>query len=198
MNRITLIIAFSMLLQSISYTAEIIPYIGEMRWVTWPIIPYPGNWVRCDGRSLSIDQYQALYTIIGFTFGGDSARRTFNIPDMRGRTPIGQGQGPSLSVRQLGEKGGTERETISLDQLARHSHDILGTSNIGDMSTTTDNVLASGQTAFRDITPNFPLNESTLSTEGQGQSVENMSPFFGLYCLFGINGTLPPIGNLSK
>lgn len=193
MNHIKIALAFAMMalgsLSSLAFPSTR-PFLGEIRFVTWPNIPST-DWVRCDGRSLRISDYSTLYVFIGFAYGGDLNSQTFKIPDLRGRTPVGQGQGPTLSVRSAGAQGGSETETISIDELARHSHEIQGLSQFGSTSATTDNFLASGAVAFKNISPNIPLDQSTLSSEGLGQSVENMSPFSVLYCLFAVDGILP-------
>ncbi len=81
----------------------------------------PRNWAICDGRLLPISSNTALFSILGTTYGGDG-RTTFALPDLRGRVPMGPGSGPGLSDRKLGEKGGTETNTLTTQQIPAHHH----------------------------------------------------------------------------
>ena len=85
-------------------------FIGEIK-----LVPYnfaPRGYAFCDGQLLPINQYQALFSLLGTTFGGDG-RMTFGLPDLRGRVPLHAGTGPGLTQRRLGEKGGVELEIVS-------------------------------------------------------------------------------------
>ena len=95
------------------------PFIGE-------IVLFAGNfapraWALCDGQLLAINSHSALFSILGTTYGGDG-RTTFALPDLRGRTPVHPGHGPGLSDYDLGERGGTERVTLTVNQMPSHSH----------------------------------------------------------------------------
>ena len=95
------------------------PFIGQ-------VVMFGGNfaprgWAYCDGQLLSINQNQALFSILGTTYGGDG-RTTFALPDLRGRTPVGQGHGPGLGNRPLGQRSGTEYNILTANQLPAHSH----------------------------------------------------------------------------
>ncbi|GAB1370929.1 hypothetical protein MASR1M45_09910 [Candidatus Kapaibacterium sp.] len=97
------------------------PYVGEIT-----IYPYnfnPRSTAFCHGQVLSIAQNTALFSLLGTNFGGNGTT-TFGLPDLRGRTPIGAGQGSGLSTRTLGENGGAETFTISVGNLPSHSHTI--------------------------------------------------------------------------
>jgi microcystin-dependent protein len=95
------------------------PFLGE-------IVMFAGNfaprgWSFCDGQLISINQFQALFSILGTTYGGDG-RTTFALPDLRGRTPIGPRRGPGLSDYNLGQRGGQETVTLTISQMPSHSH----------------------------------------------------------------------------
>jgi len=95
------------------------PFLGE-------IIMFAGNfaprgWALCEGQLLPISQYSALFSILGTTYGGDG-RTTFALPDLRGRAPIAPGTGPGLSTRKLGQRGGTETVTLTINQMPSHNH----------------------------------------------------------------------------
>ncbi|RMG56979.1 MAG: phage tail protein [Bacteroidetes bacterium] len=81
----------------------------------------PRGWALCDGQLLAISQNQALFSILGTTYGGDG-RTTFGLPDMRGRIPMHPGNGPGLTSRRLGEKTGWESVTLNLSQMPSHTH----------------------------------------------------------------------------
>ena len=95
------------------------PYIGEIRMFGGNFAPL--GWAFCDGQLLAIAQNDALFSLIGTTYGGDG-QSTFALPDLRGRIPIHQGQGPLLTPRQIGETGGSETVTLTPAQLPTHTH----------------------------------------------------------------------------
>ncbi len=97
-----------------------------MELFTGTIVGFAGNfapreYALCEGQTLAIAVYSQLFAIIGTTYGGDG-RSTLGLPDLRGRAPIGSGQGPALSDYQLGKKGGSETESLSIFQMPQHSH----------------------------------------------------------------------------
>lgn len=101
----------------------------------------PQGFMPCDGRALPIAQYSALFAVIGTTYGGDAS--TFRLPDMRRRIAVGAGQGPGLSARAVGQRGGVEDVVLSVDQLPAHTHQVMASVNNGTASTVAGNVLAS-------------------------------------------------------
>lgn len=100
------------------------PYIGEIRMV--PFATAPDGWASCNGQSLTIRDNQALYTILGTTHGGDG-QTYFNLPDMRGRGPVGMGQGSGLSRYTLGQKTGAEKPLINDAQGPQNGVGVLHT-----------------------------------------------------------------------
>jgi microcystin-dependent protein len=106
--------------------ATMTPYLGEIRMFGFSRVPT--NWAPCDGRLLSISQYDALYVVLGTTYGGDGVN-TFALPDMRGRVPIHQGQGIGLSSYVIGARAGSETVTLLTPQLPAHTHPVYATTN---------------------------------------------------------------------
>src|ERR671926_36943 len=95
------------------------PFVAEIR--IFPFNFAPKGWAWCNGQLLPISQNTALFSVLGTTFGGDG-KSTFALPDLRGRVPISSGQGPGLEAYSLGQKGGTERVTLTSAQMPAHSH----------------------------------------------------------------------------
>ena len=101
------------------------PFVGEIRMFGFGRTPQ--GWQPCDGRLLPIAEYELLYNLIGTTYGGDGMN-TFALPDLRGRVPLHQGQGPGLpSNRSLGERAGTETVTLATPQIPAHTHSMIAT-----------------------------------------------------------------------
>src|SRR5262245_22475405 len=102
-----------------SVFAQVEPYIGEIRWVGFNFAPQ--GWALCNGQLPAISQNTALFSLLGTQYGGDG-RVTFGLPDMRGRVPLHQGQGPGLSERFVGEVGGQEAVTLTTAEMPSHAH----------------------------------------------------------------------------
>lgn len=156
------------------------PFIGQ-------IIMFAGNfaprgWAFCQGQLLSISQNQALFSIIGTTYGGDG-RTTFGLPDLRGRSAIGAGTGPGLSERRLGARMGVETVTLNVTQMPSHSHIATATASTGSVSLSTDDAVR--ETPIAGDVPaaaNFPdglankevksFGPATNTVPGQGVAVD--------------------------
>ncbi len=95
------------------------PFVGEISYVAFNYAPQ--GWFQCDGQTLPINQYQALFALIGNTYGGNGTT-TFALPDMRGKVPVHQGQHPGGSMYTLGQTAGTESTTLTVNQLPAHTH----------------------------------------------------------------------------
>ena len=168
------------------------PYIGEIRMFGFGRTP--NGWQACDGSLLAISQYDALFALIGTTYGGDG-QTTFAVPDLRGRLPIHQGQGPGLSNYVIGQRAGTETVTVLPTQMPAHTHTLVVTSSAGSTVTPGNTVLpgsVSGDTFYAsDVTGATALPMSTQSTSlaGGSQPHENCMPTLTVqYCIatFGI------------
>jgi microcystin-dependent protein len=159
----------------------------------------PRGWAFCDGQLLSIAQNTALFSILGTTYGGDG-RTTFALPDLRGRVAIHPGNGPGLTPRNLGQRGGTETNTLNQLQLPSHTHTASGTVNLGTASNA-----ASGSGAFLPISTgaNFystaagaaQMNAGavsvTVGNTGNNQPVNNIQPFQCVSFIIALQGTFP-------
>ena len=153
----------------------------------------PRNWALCDGNLLSISQHQALYSILGTTYGGDG-RTTFALPDMRGRVPMHPGGGPGLSNRSLGQKGGSEEVALSVAQIPAHSHSgtLKGIEEDGNATDLADKALAN-HTGYHTGTPDTDMAAGSVSTNntGGGQAHDNVQPFLCVNFIIALVGTYP-------
>lgn len=102
-------------------------FIGTI--LPWAVNWAPVGWLPCNGQQLAINQYQALYSLIGTTYGGNGTT-TFNLPDLRGRVPVGMGQQPGGTNFVIGTTGGAENSTLTAMQLPAHNHTFSGTANV--------------------------------------------------------------------
>jgi microcystin-dependent protein len=170
------------------------PYIGEIRMFAFGTRGAPNNWQACDGSLLPISEYDALFALIGTTYGGDG-QTTFAVPDLRGRVPIHQGQGPGLSNYIIGQRAGTETVTVLPTQMPAHTHTLVVTSSAGGGVTPGNTVLpgsVSGDTFYAsDITgaTALPMSAQSTSLAGGSQPHENCMPTLTVqYCIatFGI------------
>lgn len=165
------------------------PYIGEIRMFGFGTRGAPNGWQACDGSLLPISQYDALFALIGTTYGGDG-QTTFAVPDLRGRVPIHQGQGPGLSNYVIGQRAGTETVTVLPTQMPAHTHTLVATTGASTSLSPSSSVLpgsVSGDTFYvSDITGATVLAMSAQSTSlaGGSQPHENCMPTLTVqYCI---------------
>ena len=153
----------------------------------------PVDWLLCDGSLLQISQYNALYSLIGTTFGGDG-QTTFAIPDLRGRIPVGSGNGPGLTPRPAGSKGGAEQVTLIASDISAHSH-VLTATDAGATSraASSDSLLAESQGRIYAAAAASPvaMSPAAISTVGGGQPHNNIQPSLSINHIICTNG-LPP------
>jgi microcystin-dependent protein len=168
------------------------PFIGE-------IIMFGGNfaprgWALCDGQLLDINQNQALFSILGTTYGGDG-RTTFGLPDLRGRVPMHPGSGPGLTTRRLGEKSGAENVTLTTSQIPSHSHQGRVHSGTANSRSPVNNALsgeAGGVTAvFTSENPDSDMKSNAIANAGGGQSHTNIQPYQCVNFIIALVGVFP-------
>lgn len=165
------------------------PYVGEIMWVPYNFAPR--GWAFCDGQLLPISSYTSLFSLIGTIYGGDG-RTSFALPDVRSRVMIHEGNGAGLSLRRLGEKGGTENETLTLNQIPSHSHTLRASGGNATQTTPAGNALASpSRTRLYDAAPNTNMNDGSIASTGGNQSHNNMQPYTVLNCIIALQGSYP-------
>ena len=169
------------------------PFIGEIRMFGASFAPQ--GWALCDGQTLAVSQYGALFRLIGTTYGGDGVT-TFNLPDLRSRLPLHQGQGPGLSPRALGENGGAETVTLTSQQLAGHTHALSARSILGTAANPEGQVLAQTRNVdlYMDDVPVVPMATSAVSVQGNSQPHDNLMPFLCVNFIIALDGIYPTQG----
>lgn len=163
------------------------PYVGEIRMFGFGRTP--NGWQACDGSLLSIAEYEVLYALIGTTYGGNG-QTTFGVPDLRGRLPIHQGQGPGLSNYVIGQQSGTESVTLIATQMPAHTHTVVATTAAATSTTPGATLLpgaVSGDTFYvNNLTGNATVNMSpaAVTVAGGSQPHENCMPTLTVqYCI---------------
>ena len=159
------------------------PFLGEIRIVSFDFPPK--GWAFCDGQILPVNQNQALYSILGATYGGDGTS-TFALPDLRGRTPIHLGTGYTL-----GQRGGEEAHTLTPAELPAHTHIATGSTNNADLSNPGNAFWATvGLNAYA-ATANVTMDAQAVSTVGGNQPHLNLSPYLVLNFIIALRGDFP-------
>ena len=161
------------------------PFLSEIRIMSFVFAPK--GWALCNGQLLPINQNQAMFSLLGTTFGGDG-RVNFALPDLRGRTPIHVGSGHTL-----GERGGEQAHTLSIAELPTHTHVLSGTSAAGTTAIPTGGLLATSTNyeAYRSPTALTSLNPGTVANTGGSQAHLNMQPFLTLSFCIALQGIFP-------
>lgn len=172
------------------------PYIGEIRMFAFGTRGAPNGWQACDGSLLPISQYDALFALIGTTYGGDG-QTTFAAPDLRGRVPIHQGQGPGLSNYVIGQLAGTETVTVLPTQMPAHNHALVTTTAAASSLTPANTLLpgaVSGDNFYvSDLTGTTQVAMSAQSTSlaGGNQPHENCMPTLTVQFCIATQGIFP-------
>ena len=168
------------------------PFVGEIRMFAGNFAPR--GWAFCDGQLLSISQNDALFSLLGTLYGGDG-RTTFGLPDLRGRIPVHAGSGPGLTTRYLGANGGTENETLIVNQLPVHNHAPRAVDTPGTSSSPENAVWAAApQGAFYvtgDANPGATMNSQIATQIGGSQSHTNMQPYLCIHFIIALVGIYP-------
>jgi len=170
------------------------PFVDEIR--IFPFNFAPKGWAFCDGQLLPISQNTALFSLLGTTYGGDG-KSNFALPDMQGNAPMHPGQGPGLSLHDLGETGGSETVTLLESEIPSHSHGLLSvTSFAGSANIPTNNVFAKTVVPFNPYTPTVnPLATMAnvdLAPAGGDLPHNNMMPYLTLSFCIALQGVFPP------
>lgn len=172
------------------------PFVGEIRMFAGNFAPR--GWAYCDGQLLAVSQNDALFSLLGTTYGGDG-RTTFGLPDMRGRVPIHIGQGPGLCMRRLGAKGGSEKEKLSKNQIPSHNHALMASAQTAVGVRLTGMVLAKTPADTGDLfyappaDPSLQVNllSGVVGRSGGSQSHTNLMPSLCVNFIIALFGIYP-------
>jgi microcystin-dependent protein len=177
------------------------PYVGEIRLFAGNFAP--AGWLFCDGSLLPIAENEVLFVLIGTTYGGDG-QETFALPDLRGRVPVGIGNGPGLSSINIGQSAGSESVTLSNTNVPAHSHNAQITVVNGNATqstpTATSNLATAGSmsgrsfvpaTTYVEAAPDVTIASGSTSSVGASEPVSIMKPYIGINYIISLYGIFP-------
>jgi len=169
--------------------------IGEIRMFAGNFAPR--GWALCEGQILSSTEHPTLFSILQSLYGGDGLN-TFALPDLRGRSPIHAGHGPSLDNYQLGDAGGSEENRLNIEQLPNHNHNVSLKAASSNSNTSKPNgaMLAVNRETpayFEGNTKPVEMNEASIHSDNVGgyQAVNNLSPYLAVNFIIALEGSYP-------
>jgi microcystin-dependent protein len=158
------------------------PFLGEIKIISWNFPPK--GWAFCNGTLLPINQNQALFSILGTTYGGDG-RTTFGLPNLQGCTPVHVGNGITL-----GQLGGETTHTLNISELPAHTHVPVGSANAASAPAPTGNLWSTKANIFAPSSDSA-MNPACITVVGGSQPHENMSPYLVLNFVIALQGIFP-------
>ncbi len=160
------------------------PFISEVKMISWNFPPK--GWAFCNGQQLPINQNQALFSLLGTTYGGNG-QTTFGLPDLRGRTPIHVGAG-----FVEGQVGGQESHTLTLSEMPQHIHFMNAVTDVGNTTAPSNNWLARSATEpYRPLSNATTLEPGSITDIGGSQPHENRQPFLVINFVIALQGAFP-------
>jgi microcystin-dependent protein len=185
-----LALVFVTFLSANKATAQVDPLLGQISMFAGNFAPR--GWALCDGRLLLISQYTQLYSVLGTTYGGDG-RTTFALPDLRGRAPIHEGQGPGLSDKRLGQRGGAEQVILQVSNLPSHTHSLNASTATGTSNVPTGNVHADTSVFDKEYatTANTAMSGTAIGNTGGNIPVSIVQPYLTINYIIALQGTFP-------
>jgi microcystin-dependent protein len=168
------------------------PFVAEIR--IFPFNFAPKGWAWCDGQLMPLSQNTALFSLLGTTYGGDG-KSTFALPNLQGRAPMHPGQGPGLSLHDLGEESGSQTVSLLTSEIPAHAHTMRGdTVDTADTNVPSPNASfaqSSGGTLYQSSS-NTQLAPQALTPAGGDQPHNNMQPYLTFYFNIALQGVFPP------
>jgi microcystin-dependent protein len=169
------------------------PFVAEIR--IFPFNFAPKGWAWCDGQLMPLSQNTALFSLLGTTYGGDG-KSNFALPNLQGNAPMHPGQGPGLSLHDLGESGGSETVTLLESEIPAHSHALTAQTTTATKSTPAGNSIA----RLSGVTPYLPpagaalvsMAAEAVMTAGGNMPHNNMQPYLTFYFCIALQGVYPP------
>lgn len=175
------------------------PFVAEIRHFAFNFAPQ--GWAFCNGQLLPLSQNTALFSLLGTTYGGDG-RSTFALPNLQGRIPVHAGQGPGLSVWDLGQQQGADTVTLPDSQMPIHNHSLMAAASDATLADPSNAALARGNYAagtakgavamYQTASPNAVLAPDALAPAGASQPHNNLMPYCVLNYCIALQGVFPP------
>jgi microcystin-dependent protein len=168
------------------------PFVAEIR--IFPFNFAPKGWAFCDGQILPLSQNTALFSLLGTTYGGDG-KSNFALPDMQGNVPMHPGQGPGLSLHDLGETGGSETVSLLESEIPSHSHQLRVITDPADVATPSPArslARSSGGFAWNPTFAAVQMSPNAIAPAGGDQPHNNMQPYLTLNFCIALQGVFPP------
>jgi microcystin-dependent protein len=168
------------------------PFVAEIR--IFPFNFAPKGWAFCDGQILPLSQNTALFSLLGTTYGGDG-KSNFALPDMQGNVPMHPGQGPGLSLHDLGETGGSDVVSLLESEMPAHSHNLMASSQPGeDPQAVTESFGRSvGANLYQASNANLAsMYDGIMAPAGGDQPHNNLQPYLTLNFCIALQGVYPP------
>jgi microcystin-dependent protein len=167
------------------------PFIGEIRMFGASFAP--AGWAFCDGQTMPISENDALFTLIGTTYGGDG-QETFQLPDLQGRVPMHQGTGPDGVTYQLAEKAGVESVTLTTQQIPVHTHTFTGSTSNGTEAAPAGGMMATSTSLqpYAQVSPSdASFSPNSITPVGGSQPHENIQPYLAISFILSLFGIFP-------
>ena len=169
------------------------PFVAEIR--IFPFNFAPKGWAWCDGQLLPLSQNTALFSLLGTTYGGNG-KTNFALPDLQGRVPMHPGQGPGLSLHDLGETGGTETVTLLESEIPMHTHNMRAHDiDLGELnapSSTRSLAKSANSTIYTAAANLTAMSSQALAPAGGDQPHNNLQPYLTCYFCIALQGVFPP------
>lgn len=159
------------------------PFLSEIKMVSFNFPPK--GWAFCNGQTMPINQNQALFSLLGTTYGGNGMT-TFALPNLQGKVPVHMGSGFAL-----GQTGGEASHTLSIAEMPQHPHVFQGTTNNADNPAVTGNLMATSANLYTAANNLTTLDPSTVGNAGSSQAHENMQPYLAVSFCIALQGIFP-------
>ena len=167
------------------------PFVAEIRIFGFNFAPT--GWAFCNGQLMPLSQNTALFSLLGTTYGGDG-KTNFALPNLQGRAPMHPGQGPGLSLHDLGETCGSETVTLMESEIPAHTHTVRAAADDAAFKTAAGMYVAAGNAMFVTTAPTRTMAPEALAVAGGGQPHNNMQPYLTLNFCIALQGVFPPRG----
>jgi microcystin-dependent protein len=164
------------------------PYLGEIRMVGFNFAPK--GWAACNGQTMPINQNQALFSVLGTTYGGDGITN-FLLPDFRGRTSIGTGAPSGKPAFTPGQRGGEELHVLAVNELPSHTHPAIASSAANTQGSASGNFWSTGPSQYAPSPINTTMASNAIANAGSSQGHENRSPYLVVNFIIALAGIFP-------